>query len=143
MSVTNFKHAVEAAKVFFCDDSIDPASVRHKTKHRPTVRLRWYVMAYLRAIDPKRYSYPVIANVVGLDHHTTAMHGINKAHETWGEDHFLQEVLFLSSDAKKRRARIDGHRFVKASAADILDAGPQLMARQMKFVSKRGWEAAA
>ena len=87
---TGLEEAIEAARTFFDDPSITKKTVWKRSKMRRFVRIRFFICAYLRAKDPKRYSYPVIANAIKMNDHTTCIHGVTQAHERWGADLFIK-----------------------------------------------------
>lgn len=90
MTDTVFDEAIEAARTFFQNTAINRKSVLKRSKARPIVIQRKFVAAYLRARDPRHWSYPNIASRLGQKDHTTAIHYIRHAHELWGETLFVK-----------------------------------------------------
>ena len=127
--MTGLEEAIEAAKVFFDDPSITKKTVWKKTKERRFVRTRFFVCAYLRAKDPKRYSFPVIANAVKLRDHTSVINGVKKAHAAWGAD------LFIRIAAMRVVANL-GAKCFSPSPAEIMKIGEANMRIMKKAVSQ-------
>lgn len=130
--------AIEAARTFFENDSIRRQSVWKKTKEPRYVRVRWFVAAFMRARDPNKFSYPVIANALKHKDHTTALHGVRNAHENWGERLFLRlaavrPVHASCTDTFEQQVH-------SVAQEEILAIGEANLAR---FVSGKGWGQAA
>lgn len=69
-------------------NQISIKQLRDGPRGRPYPDIRKFVSAYLRALDACAYSYPRIARMVGVGHHTSIMIAERRAHEFWGSDLF-------------------------------------------------------
>lgn len=140
---TALEDAVKAARVYFADHDISVGFIKLKTKERRVVSVRNFVMAYMRARDPKRYSLPVIQRCMGFRDHTTVLNGIRNAHRDYGQ------VLFQRLNMERLK---DGGRFHSIPQAEhtavtleeIIARGEFLMhqERAIQFVNGQGWKAA-
>lgn len=87
---TVLEDAIEAARTFFEDDRISKRSIQRACKERKYSRPRHFVAAFIRARDPNRFSYPMIARFMNRKDHTTALYHERKAHEIWGRSLFTK-----------------------------------------------------
>jgi len=136
MNRTAFKDALEEARAFFNKPELSKHQVQKKTKVRGIVRIRWFMMAYMRARDPNHYSYPIIARSFNLSDHTTAMHGVKKAHEEWGRSIFQKLALQTHTSEQPEEAQ-----FVHRPSADEIEGiGTANLAI---WVNGKGWQRGA
>ena len=130
--------AIEAAQTYFQDYRIDRKRVRKQSKERKYVRVRSFVAAFMRARDPSKFSYPVIARALDKKDHTTVLHAVRQAHKEWGERLFLK--LAAVRPVETGEPESIEQPFHSVSPAEILAVGERNMAR---FINGKGWEQAA
>lgn len=123
VSKSNLERACEAASTFF-DMSISPKFVREPTKMQTTVRVRFWVMAWLRKCSD--LSYPQIASALHMRCHTSVIHGERRAYSNWGEEMF-DRLLFQQQVMRRAELRL----------SDLQEK------KRHCFVNGLGWEAAA
>lgn len=130
--------AIEAARVFFQRESISRNSIWKKSKEPIYTQPRFFVCAYMRAKNPRHFSYPVIAAAIKRSDHTTVLNGIRAAHKLWGERTFVRLAAISSVEAKHRpKTPQVVHRH---SAEAILVLGE---ANMIRFLAKLDMEVAA
>lgn len=129
--------AIEAAQTFFNDKRINKDRIWRLSKERRYAHPRHFVCAFMRARDPNKFSYPVIANAVKRADHTTALNSVRKAHKLWGQALFIKLAAVSAVDAD------DGdtseqlmHR--SASFDEIMVTGEANLAR---FTNGSGWSS--
>ena len=137
MKRTAFNDALEEAKLFFNKSFLTREFVSNRRKTRGLVRIRWFMMAYMRARDPNHYSYPVIASAFKLKDHTTAIYGVRKAHENWGKTLFTRLAAVAVVESPERNEQ---PMHTSVGAEELLMIGENNLAR---FMNGTGWEAAA
>lgn len=127
--------AIEAAQTFFNDERINRGRIWRLSKERRYAHPRHFVCAFMRARDPNKFSYPVIANAVKRSDHTTALNSVRRAHKLWGQALFIKLAAVSAVDAD------DGdtseqlmHR--SASFDEIMVTGEANLAR---FTNGTGW----
>ena len=140
--------AAGVCRAYFMDDSIDRNYLRQNTKNRAVVKVRYFAMAYIRACDPSRYSYPMISHMVGRKDHTTALHGVRHAHRIWGQQTFVHLAFQRLSSREANSAReIPQAIHMRATSAEILARGAELMRAELAavkvFTNGQGWQVAA
>lgn len=140
--------AAGVCRAYFMDDSIDRHYLRQNTKNREVVKVRYFAMAYIRACDPNRYSYPMIAHMVGRKDHTTALHGIRHAHRIWGQQTFVRLAFQrLSRRNANSEREIPQAIHIRATSGEILARGAELMRAELAatkiFTNGQGWRDAA
>ena len=123
ISKTNRERACEAASAVF-DRTVSSKFDREATKIETAVRVRFWVMAWLRKCSD--LSYPQIAIALHMACHTSVMHGERRAYEIWGEEMF--DRLSLEQRAMRRAEQ------------KLYDLRGK---RRHCFVNGCGWEAAA
>lgn len=142
--MTVFNEAVDAARTYFGDSEITPKLVRKKRKTRRIVMVRNWVMAYMRARDPRRFSYPVIARIIGFSDHTTVIHGIRKAHTEYGEVLFRRLTLNRLQEQHKP-LEVPQAIHISLTVENILNRGEQLLKAELatEFLNGKGWQRGA
>lgn len=135
---TVFDEAIEAAQTFFENPNITRKMVVRQSKERKFVRLRRFVAAFMRARDPDRFSYPVIARLLKKKDHTTILHAVRQAHKEWGERFFIKIAAIRPVEKAKTDTIEQPVHSVSAEQIDEVGA-----ANLDKFVNGRGWERAA
>lgn len=76
------RDALGAASEFF-GHPITLGVLKDKSRAKPFVRRRWFVMAYLRQHE---WSYPKIGDALSMSDHTTVMNGVRQANKLWARD---------------------------------------------------------
>lgn len=141
--MTNLDWAIEEARTFFEDPSICRATLRAKRKMRVYVEPRKFVSALLREVDPKRYSYPKLAEMFGQKDRTTAINSVRGAHQNWGRVTFRRLAL---NRLKTQHVPICVPQaiHIAVSADEIISRGLTILRdeRRTCFVNGRGWRAA-
>ncbi|WP_300379601.1 hypothetical protein [Henriciella sp.] len=68
------------------------ALAKLKGSHLPhhLSRARFYAWAYLRAVDPEKYSMPVLARLFAIKDHTSVLYGVRRMYAKHGEAHFWE-----------------------------------------------------
>ena len=140
------KEAVGVARAHFLNEDITVEFVRRNTKERMVTEVRYFIIAYIRACDPKRYSYPMMARIVGLGHHTTVLHGLRRAHRIWGEAYF-KRLAFGRLTKGASSTQIPQAIHIAPSMSDILARGEELLRSELAavrvFTNGQGWRDAA
>lgn len=142
--MTVFEEAVNAAKVYFGDPEITLKTVRRKRKMKRVVMVRNWVMAYMRARDSKRFSFPVIARILGFSDHATVMNGVKNAHAQFGEVLFRRITLDrLQSVYTPIRPPQAVH--IAPKYDDMIRRGLELLRAETEtaWVNGKGWGVAA
>ena len=132
-----FNDALSEARAFFRNPKLTKAMVTKRSKVRSLVRIRWFMMAFMRARDPLHYSYPMIASAFGLKDHTTALHGVRNAHKEWGEHLFRKLALQVVEPILDHEAQVVHSVATVEALIAIGEAG------MASFVNDRRWESAA
>lgn len=130
--------AIEAAQTFFQNYNINKRWIWKQSKERKFVEARFFVCAFMRARDPKKFSFPVIARAIKRSDHTTALNAVRMAHEFWGERLFLK--LAAVRPVETTPEQTSPHVVHEVTAEELLAVGEANLAR---FVNGKGWEQAA
>ena len=141
--MTNLDWAIQEARTFFEDASICRETLRAKRKLRVYVEPRKFVCALLREVDPKRYSYPKLAEMFGQRDHTTAINAVRGAHQNWGRVIFRRLAM---NRVKTPHIPLSNPQAIHivASADEIMTRGLILLREESRacFTNGKGWRAA-
>lgn len=128
------KAAARATKEF--GRPITTQLLKAKTKARSHTEPRYFVMAYMHATG--RYSQPQIAKALGLEDHSTVLHGLRRAHghdgkfltgpkqikPLWKKEQF-ENMVFLDGTG----AKLPPQPYEKVNAEQIRSIGLANLAR--------------
>lgn len=135
---TTFDEAIEAARTYFRNDRISRADVCKASKERKYVRLRGFIAAYMRASDPKKFSYPMIARFLKYSDHTSVMNVIGNAHAEWGERLFVKLAGVKPVEAISPEGC--AQEIHSPTYENLIEIGEANLAR---FRNGKGWERVA
>lgn len=138
-----FDEAVAAARTYFQDETISKARLREDNRARDVALVRNWVAAFIRARDPKHYSYPLIGGMLNK-HHSSVIHMIRSAHVDFG-------ALIFEEYAPEQFKRIDASRAVVVSVnrATLIARGEVRLHRALDeirntlFKNGSGWGVVA
>ncbi len=136
---TAFEDAVEAAQTFFRSSRIDKHWIWKICKERKYVEPRQFVCAFMRARDPNKYSYPLIANAIKRKDHTTVIVAIRQAHKRWGQSLFMK-LAAVSVVGSEDQDTFEQPVHISVTEDELLAIGEINLSR---FVNGKGWEVAA
>lgn len=127
--------AVDAARVFFQNPNITKRSIWKRSKSPKYTEPRHFVCAFIRARDPQRFSYPVIARLTRRKDHTSCLNSVQRAHKEWGAQLFQKLALTVVEQAPQEGSAQVVH---SVSAEALLAIGEANLAR---FFNGKGWAA--
>lgn len=138
------REAVNVTANYFQDGDITVDYLRERGKHREHVLPRSFAIAYVRAVDPTRFSFPVLARMFHRKDHTTMMYAVRKAHETWGE-HLFRRLAMARVDHNYERIKSPQAIHIAPTYDAMIARGRHLMRLELAsmFVNGSGWRAAA
>jgi len=138
------KEAVNVTANYFQDGDITLDYLRQLGKQKELVLPRSFAIAYVRAVDPKRFSFPVLARFFHRKDHTTLLYAVRKAHDMLGEQLFRRMAMNRTANAYDR-IRPPQSIHIAPSYDAMIARGKILMERELAsmFVSGEGWRAAA
>lgn len=138
------RQAVNVTANYFQDGEITASYLRERGKSREIFLPRCFAVAYVRAVDPKRFSFPVLARMFHRKDHTTMMYAVRKAHEVWGEQLF-RRLAMDRADLDYDRIRPPQAIHIAPSYDAMIARGKHLMRTEiaLRFLNGEGWSVAA